>query len=218
MSDRGGAGRPRRPVQGSRTPARLAVGLVAMVALAAAGCGGGDGDELRGRSTEPAPQLPSVSLPDASRDGTEFTIRAESGQLLLVYFGYTHCPDVCPTTLADVAAALRDLDDDEAARVGLAMVTIDPDRDDGEILTGYVGSFVPGAHALVTTDQERLRTAADAFGVTYAVELTADGSIDVTHTSSVYAVDDDGRIPVLWPFGTPAEDMADDLRVLLGRA
>jgi protein SCO1/2 len=96
------------------------------------------------------------------------------------------------------------------------MVTIDPERDTARILTRYVRFFVPRAHALRTTDQERLRTAADAFGATYSVVEPPDGSQpEVSHSALVYVVNPQGRVVVAWPFGTTSEDMAHDLRVLL---
>ncbi len=150
----------------------------------------------------------------SSAGGEELPFRAEDGHVLLAYFGYTHCPDVCPTTLADVRSALADLGDD-ADRVDLAMATIDPDRDTGDVLTPYVRSFVPDAHALRTTDDDQLQVAADLFGVTYDVSTDDAGEVEVTHSGFLYAVDDQGRLLVSWPFGTPSEDVAHDLELLL---
>jgi protein SCO1 len=181
------------------------------------GCSGGETTQFRGRRIDPPPQLPALTLPDASADGADFSIRAGNRQILLVYFGYTMCPDVCPTTLSDVAGALRSLDDD-ADRVAVAMVTIDPERDDDTILRGYAQSFIPDAHALVTHDDARLRSVTEAFGATYLVEMLPDGSTEVSHTSSVFAVDAAGRVRVIWPFGTTSQDLAHDLRILLDQA
>ena len=210
MTDRG-----RRSWSG----ARLAAVIVA--ALVLVGCGDTAADDagpLRGLTREPSPEVDPVTLPDATADGAEFAFVADDDRLLVVYFGYTSCPDVCPTTLSDLSAALRTIDADLAGQVDLAMVTIDPDRDTAEVLTGYVQSFVPEAHALVTDDPDRLRAAADAFGVTYSVDLQPDGRIDVVHSSSLFVIDDGARIPVIWPFGTVSDDMANDLEVLLARA
>ena len=75
-----------------------------------------------------------------------------------MYFGYTNCPDVCPTTMADLGAALDRLDDEDAARVDVAMVTVDPERDTA-VLADYVQSFVADAHAMATDDPAALRAA-----------------------------------------------------------
>jgi protein SCO1/2 len=83
------------------------------------------------------------------------------------------------------------------------------------VLTGYVQTFVPDAHALVTTDDERLRAAADAFGASYGVEVDDDGEPEVFHTGFLYAVDDDGKLVLTWPFGMPAADFEHDIGLLL---
>ena len=133
-----------------------------------------------------------------------------------MYFGYTSCPDVCPTTMADLRVAVESLGAD-AERVEVAMATIDPDRDSGEALTSYVQTFVEDGHALRTADDDLLRSATDAFGADYSVTEAEDGEIEVTHTGSVYVVDDAGRMLVQWPFGTSAGDIENDLRTLLAR-
>ncbi len=201
----------------------LAAVLVA--GLVVAGCGDDGADpaaaELRGIVREPLPDVSEPTLPDATT-GDEFRFVADDDEVLLVYFGYTHCPDVCPTTLADVRTALEELGDD-AGRVDLAMATIDPDRDTPDLLPRYVGSFVDGAHALTTTGLPpreggaRLADAAEAFGVSYSVTPTDDGDPEVVHSGFLYAVDDEGRLQVSWPFGVAWEDIAHDLDVLLAR-
>lgn len=173
--------------------------------------------ELSGFVREPTPVVGESELPDVSRDGEAFRFRAGDGGLLLVYFGYTACPDVCPTTLADTRTALSRIGDD-ADRVEVAMATVDPSRDTEDILTRYVQSFIPGAHALRTTEDARLREAAGLFGVTYDVWIADDGDVEVTHTGSLYAVDDEGKLLVTWPFGTSIDDLAADLELLLRSA
>lgn len=187
------------------------IALAALV-LAIAACGGST--ELAGFVRTPLPDVSAVALPDVGADGRDLPMRAAGDALLLVYFGYTSCPDVCPTTMADVAATLEDLGDD-AARVDVAMATVDPNRDTDEVITGYVRSFVPDAHALRTTDDALLRRVADAFGAAYDVSVTED-EYDVIHTGHLYVVDDEGKLRVTWPFGVERSDMLNDLRILLG--
>jgi protein SCO1/2 len=192
------------------------IAALAAALLGLSACGGGGAQRpYAGQVRQPAPRVDVVELPDASDGGSPFTFRADHDDaVLVVYFGYTHCPDVCPTTLADFRAALRDLGDD-AARVDLAMVTIDPGRDTGDVLTGYVQSFVDDAHAIVTDDDALLRRAADAFGASYEVAPTAGDAPDVSHTAFLYAVDSSGVLRLTWPFGTPADDIGADLDRLL---
>ena len=196
----------------------LAVAAALGTGLLAA-CGGGGGHELVGLTRDPEPQVDGTALPDVADGGAPFALRAPEGGLLLVYFGYTNCPDVCPTTLADVKVARGDLGDD-ADRVSLAMVTVDPDRDT-PVLAEYVRSFVPDAHALATDDPAALQAVAGPFGVSYRVATMPNGTIEVAHSSYLFAVDDTGKLVLSWPVGadaattTSAADLAADIEVLL---
>ncbi|MGI9579435.1 MAG: SCO family protein [Microthrixaceae bacterium] len=176
-----------------------------------------DGDEpdtYSGYVVDPPVSVAEVTLPVA--DGSdEMTMVAQPGGLEVVYFGYTFCPDVCPTTMADVRKALAELPADEADRVGVSMLTIDPARDTAEVLDAYIANFVDDGVALRTEDDTRLRAAADAFGANYEVTTNDEGDIEVKHTGELYAVDDTGTIVMQWPFGTSYESLARDLRSLL---
>jgi protein SCO1/2 len=171
---------------------------------------------LAGVVREPAPVVDGTTLPSLTEPGTEASFRAADGELRAVYFGYTNCPDVCPTTLADWTVALRRLPPEVAERVSTLMVTVDPERDN-EVLAGYVRSFVPDADAAGTTDADLLAAAAAPFGVTYAVATNDEGEIEVEHSGFLYLVGDDGRLLVSWPFGTSSEDMAADVQALFDR-
>ena len=189
------------------------IAVAALLSLIATACSS-EPEELSGFVRSPLPSVLEASLPDASAGGVDFEMRAADNDLLLVYFGYTACPDVCPTTLADVRSALRELGDD-ADRVQLAMATIDPDRDTDEIVSGYVQSFVPSAHGLRSGDAESLRAVADVFGADYGVTITDEGDYEVIHTAHLYAVDDAGLLQVTWAFGTEPETIAADIAILL---
>lgn len=189
---------------------RLAALGFTFVALLAA-CGGSD-RELVGYTREPAPQVDAVELPDLSNGGRPFALRAAPGELLVVYFGYTNCPDFCPTTLSDFRLARQRLD--EPGRVDLAMVTVDPERD-LPILADYIGSFVDDGHALGTDDSSLLAQVSAPFGVNYAVTEADDGEIEVAHTTSLYVIDDLGQLALTWQFGVGIDDLAGDLEQLL---
>jgi protein SCO1/2 len=195
---------------------RRAIAIV-LAAIAVAACGGDD-RTLAGITYDDPPQVDAVALPEVSADGAPFEFRAPADGLLVVYFGYTNCPDVCPTTMADLSTALADIGDD-AERVDVAMVTVDPDRD-LPVLTDYIQSFVPGAHAVGTDDQAALQSVAGAFGVSYEVRTAPDGAIEVGHSSNLFAVDDTGHLVLTWSVGggegtARADDLAADLRQLL---
>ena len=110
---------------------RRLVTLALAAALTIGACGGDPPRELAGYRREPAPLVGDLSLPDLTEQGTDLSLRAEPGHLLVVYFGYTNCPDFCPTTLSDLKLAMRRMDADDAARIDVAMVTVDPVRERG---------------------------------------------------------------------------------------
>ena len=141
---------------------RLLPALAVVVAVVgAASCG--DDRQLVGLTRDPEPVVDVAPVPDVSRGGEPFRFVAPDDGLLVVFFGYTNCPDVCPTTLAELRRGLDELDGDDAERIDTAMVTIDPARD-REVVADYIDSFVPGAHARghrrrrrAATDHPRLR-------------------------------------------------------------
>ena len=191
--------------------------LVLTAAIMATACS----DEPRpfaGWERTPTPVVGDLALPAVDADGseTDFTFKADDGDILLVYFGYTSCPDVCPTTLSDVRRATDRLGD-EAERVDLAMITIDPEVDTPDIVAGYVRSFLPRATAIRTLDDGRLRAVADVFGADYGA-TEEEGERQVYHTGSLYAVDSEGQLILTWSFGTPLDDFESDLDRLLEEA
>lgn len=192
---------------------RFLVFLFPLVLLAGA-CSSDEPVEYAGYERIPLPDVSSHALPDA--DGGDFSFVAPEDHVLLVYFGYTACPDVCPTTLSDVRSALTKIDEPE--RIELAMVTVDPDRDTFDVVSGYVQSFVAGSHGLRTEDDAILRAAANDFGADYDVGVADDGEPEVAHTGSLYAVNTSGQLLLTWPFGTSSDDIAADLGHLLDEA
>lgn len=194
------------------------------MAVLAGGCAH---EDLRGVVRDDPLEVGAIALPDVTPaalraggvlDGDgRLMMRAAEGRLLLVSFGFLNCPDVCPTTLADLRAALRRLPAAEADRVDVAFVTVDPDRDGPAELAAYLPAFLPRFHAL-RAESAALRPALDAFLASAEVTSGADGEVEVAHTAVLYAVDAAGRVVVEWPFGTSATALADDLRILLGRA
>jgi protein SCO1 len=211
---------------------RRLVGVLCAAVLALAACGGDEpqttaatadspvaGGErvLAGIVREPAPSVDATAVPSLTHPGTDVVFRGEPGGYQAVYFGYTNCPDVCPTTMADWTVALRRLPADVADRIHTVMVTVDPERDN-ELLTGYVQSFVPDAEAAGTLDGDVLAAAAEPFGASYSVTTGNDGEVEVAHSGFLYLVDDQGKLLVTWPFGISSKDMAADVEQLVGEA
>jgi protein SCO1 len=201
---------------------RLMLCLVAVVsALAFAGCSSdGDPGELNGMTRQPQTEVGNVSLPNVNPESSnqEGVLRGSGDGLMLVYFGYTDCPDVCPTTLADLRLALEDLDADQRERIEVGMVTVDPKRDTARVLNGYLGHFFPASKvsSFRTTDAQTLEKVEDLFGASHRIgKADSDGRYDVDHTALTYAVDSEGVVLVEWPFGTTPEDINSDLDRIL---
>lgn len=197
-------------------------GLVLLITFA--GCG--SDDTLNGIRREVLLEVAHVTLPDVSdpsvRGGgivedEQLVMRAREGRLLVTYFGFLNCPDVCPTTLADLRSALSQLDAADRERVDVVFVTVDPDRDGPAELAAYLQHFTPRYHALRAAGGQ-LDAALEAFLASATVTTDADGSIEVAHTGVLYAVDARGQVVVEWPFGTSAPAIAQDLSLLLTRA
>jgi protein SCO1/2 len=195
-----------------------ALALAAMAMLVAA-CGDDKTPAtLSGLQLTPPPTVGTLSLPDASNAGSDFTFTASPGKFLIVYFGYTQCPDVCPTTLSEVKKALVKAGPDVAANTEMAMITVDPNRDSDDLLTKYVQSFIDGAHSLRTEDDTRLQAVAKGFGTSYSVTTKDNGEIDVVHDGKLYVVDDTGTVVLEWLFGIKSAAIATDLEILNGKA
>ena len=161
---------------------KVAVGVALLGFLAA--CGGtGDGDSLIGYEPPSVTRTADVTVTEAGAP-EPFRLEADDGGILIVYFGYTNCPDVCPATLATIKNALRRVDDDLAARVDLAMITVDPERDTVEKFPRYLGSFLERFHALVPADEAELRAAEAPFGATSSVTKKPDGTVEVCEDPS----------------------------------
>jgi protein SCO1/2 len=216
-----------------REPVRTALAAAVAGALLLAACGSDGSDasstaepdraeiaertEIEGLQRDDPLEVGDVTLPEVvADDATEpFALRAEPGGLLFAAFGYTNCPDVCPTTLSDIRKALALMDPADAERVDVAFATVDPARDTPDVMAAYLGSFVEDGHPLRTDDPAALQAAEDALGITSQVVENDEGRIEVAHTARSFVIDEDGRVVVEWAFGTGADVMASDLRLLL---
>ena len=149
-----------------------------------------------------------------SADGPVDT-QALRGKILLIYFGYTHCPDISPTALATSSQALNTLAAEERARVRLLMVSLDPERDQLPQLQAYAAFFHPAMTGISGTPAEIERIAGN-FGVRYSKQTPkADGSYVVDHTAATYVVGPDGKLAAVLDLGTPSETVVTTIRQLL---
>ena len=171
------------------------------------------------------PRLPSpfqasdVSAQYASADFhlTDHTGKTRSladfrGKVVLLFFGYTHCPDICPATLADLAQVMRLLGKD-AERVQVLFVTLDPERDTRELLAQYVPAFHPSFLGLYG-DAQATRDAASAFGIIYKKQDDKNG-YTLDHSTGTYLIGASGKPLLIAPYGQRAELLVLDIKLLL---
>ncbi len=174
--------------------------------------------QLQGSLLYPQPKpLPEFTLESA--DGRSLTKKDWQGRWRLVFFGFTHCPDVCPTTLATTKAALAKLRSERPdADIAVSFVSVDPERDLPPQLAAYVAFFDPAFEA-ATGSQEQLLGLTRAVGVIYAKVATGSGPQDYTmdHSASLLIVDPQARLVGLMRPPHTAEVMAADLATLIDR-
>lgn len=158
--------------------------------------------------------LPDLQFTLTGSDGKQATQHDFSGKLILLYFGYTHCPDECPTTLADLGAALRLLGV-QANAVRVLFVSVDPARDTPAALKSYAAAFGPQFVGL-TGNQEQLQTLTRRYRVAYRLGTPdAHGAYTVFHSSAVFVFDKQGRARLIGDSGDKPGVIATDLRRLL---
>jgi copper(I)-binding protein len=196
-----------------------AVAFAALIVVGGLAACGSQGHAYHGLRRATPLEVGALSLPDvtAGRAGS-FAFKAEPGTLLVVYFGYTSCPDQCPTTLADLRQAKEAMGAD-GQKVHVAFATVDPDRDTVTTMNQYLGIFfAPGQFdALRSDDPNVLTPVLDGFLAKATVAPHAPGAAqyDVSHTGTAYVVDERGVVRLEWPFGVQGTDMATDLESLL---
>jgi protein SCO1/2 len=149
----------------------------------------------------------SVSFALTATDGAAITERTYHGKWLVIYFGYTFCPDVCPTTMMEIAGALQALGPAVGAAQGL-FITVDPRRDTAAILVEYLNSFDPRLVGL-TGGPAQIASAAKSFHVFYERRDADDGNYSYDHSSFIYIVDPDGKFAKAVPSGSGSGQIAD---------
>ena len=172
-----------------------------------------------GESAEQTSATPNVGGPFTlvNHKGETVTDEDFRGRYMMVYFGYTYCPDVCPTSLTDMATALDMLADEKAEKVTPVFISVDPARDTPEHLAEYVEFFHPRLVGLTGTEQQ-IKDVAREYRVYYRLnEPSGDDPLDylVDHTSIIYLVGPDGKLVTHFSHGTSPEAMAERLGKLL---
>ena len=193
---------------------RALLGL-ALAAFATAGCDmllPGSKTPFNGIDITGADLGPDFRLTD--HNGKDRSLADFRGKVVTMFFGYTHCPDVCPTTLSDMAQAVKLLGPD-GARVQVLFVTVDPKRDTPELLRNYVPAFNPAFLGLYGDAAAQAKVTQD-FKI-YAAERPGKTpeSYTVDHSAQSLVFDTKGRLRLMLPYGTAGDKIASDLRVLL---
>jgi protein SCO1/2 len=146
-------------------------------------------------------------------NGVPRTLDDFKGKVVLVFFGYTHCPDACPTTMAELAQVMKALGED-SKRLQVLFVTVDPQRDTPELLARYVPSFHPSFLGLYGNAEETERVAKE-FKVLYQKQPSANADYTVDHSTGSYIYDPAGRVRLFAAYGQGAEALLHDIRILL---
>ncbi|HVL57289.1 MAG TPA: SCO family protein [Burkholderiaceae bacterium] len=196
--------------------ARRAALLAVAAAFAApglfAGCSRKDGLSFNATDITGVDYGKELALDD--HFGKPRTLADFRGKVVVVFFGFTHCPDVCPTTLLTIANALKQLGP-QADQVQVLFVTLDPERDDAKMLAQYVPAFHPTFIGL-RGDAAATQKAAREFKVFYQkTPLSTPGNYTVDHTSAAYVIDKQGRLRLFVRHTQTAEQLAQDLKQLL---
>ena len=168
---------------------------------------------FKGGVLSPTRAAPEIALP--AQDGREYRLSRDRGKVVAVWFGYTFCPDVCPTTLSELTLVRKQLGAD-GRRFSIVFVTVDPARDTPARLREYTGAFGGDIVALSGTP-ERLAEVRKAYGVVAEKRAVAGTSASylIDHSAFVYVVDPAGQLRVMFPFGLSVDDMVHDVKLLL---
>lgn len=169
------------------------------------------GEQLRGRPLEDGLQIPDLELID--HNGNPFNFSKQDDEIVALFFGYTHCPDVCPLTLGFITQASRELGP-SADNVQFLFVTVDPERDTPEKLREYVGRVDANIVGL-TGEPDQLAKVWDAFDIFVEKKPRDDGGYFVDHSAQILLADQSGQLRVVVPMGADGQDLLNDVRWLL---
>jgi len=197
-------------------PEALRRGLAGLLAAALlAGCGGApeEGDVAGAVLTDPY-VVPDTPLVDTA--GEAFSLAADTdARLTLVFFGYTHCPDICQVVMSSLASAMTRLPESDRDDVEVVFVTTDPARDDERAIRTYLDRFDPSFVGLTGRLDTITRIGGDLGIAVEKGEKLPSGGYEVTHSTPVIGIDADDRVPIVWTEGTSAAEFASDAHTLL---
>ena len=191
----------------------LCIAVAAMLLLGWLRADGIEEEERAARDIRPLP-LSEMDFSMTDQDGRPVGPDTLVGGPSLVFFGFTHCPEICPTTLYDISSWLDALDDDEAAALTPVFITVDPERDTVSVLSGYVGSFHEAIRAWTGTPDE-LALAAQGFRARYRKVPLGEEEYTMDHTAGVFLFDAAGRFVTTVDYHEPREFAVPKIRRIL---
>lgn len=167
-------------------------------------------------AAEPLPILPiggDFTLTD--HDGRPFTLASQRGKVVLVFFGYSSCPDACPTTLSKLATVTRRLGDDRA-KLRTLYVSVDPERDTPPVLKADLANFALDAVGLTGT-KDQIDTVVDQYAAAYEIVPTPESAAKytVSHTTTVYALDPQGKVRITFPYEATVDEIVEGIKAIL---
>ena len=192
---------------------RQLLGGLGLVALLALGACGQDKPAFRGVDITGAEYAQGWELAD--QNGQVRTVKDFAGKVVIVFFGYTQCPDVCPTSMQELAEVKRMLGKDGERLQGV-FITVDPDRDTSELLKSYMANFDPSFVALRPNTPEQLAKVTKDFKIYYKkVDGKTPTSYTMDHSAGSYTFDPQGRVRLYSRYGSGAAALAEDVKILL---
>ena len=198
--------------RGTRAAGRL---LVVAILWALASCGGTAAPaEFTGTPLDPPFEVSSTPLVDT--DGKAYSLTEDTDKdLTLVFFGYTHCPDICGQVMATLAGTLSRLDDDQRDRVDVVFVTTDPGRDDEAVVADYVDAFDPSITGVTGELDDIVEVALSMAVAVEAGEKLPSGGYEVTHGTRIMAVNEADETPMMWSQDVSQAQLTRDITQLL---
>jgi protein SCO1 len=190
----------------------LVLGLLIFAAVLLGGCDKPE-SESKFELTDVTGANFGKELALTDHNGKPRTLADFRGKVVVVFFGFIHCPDVCPTTLADLATVAGELGKD-AENMQVLFVTVDPERDKPDVLRQYVPSFNPAFLGLYG-DADATARAAKEFKIFYQKQALPGGSYTLDHSAGTYVLDRQGRLRLFAQYGQGAATLLHDIRILL---
>ena len=191
---------------------RTLVAALLPLALLLVACGGKE--HLTGAVLDQPYVVPTTPLTDTNGDLYSLADSTHK-RLTLVFFGYTHCPDICSIVMGSLASAMTRLDDADRKQVDVVFVTTDPQRDTEQVLHNYLARFDPAFIGLTGPLPTIARIGSALAVAVMKGQKLASGGYDVTHGTSVLGIDRNDQVPIVWTEGTSAAQFASDIHQLL---